>query len=256
MFAKRSLGQNFLTNPAIARTIAGAATLTKSDVVLEIGPGKGILTRELVKRAGRVVAIEKDDALYEGLHSIFADDSARGALTLYHADALKIEPRELGLQSGAFKIVANIPYNITGALIRHFLSNNIQPSTMVLLVQKEVAERILARDGKESILSLSVKAYGTPSIKGIVKAGSFTPAPKVDSAILVVDHISRNHFVNAAHEARFFKYVKAGFAQKRKTLLRNFANANLTSDTVLADLPKEVRAEDVTPSQWIELARH
>ena len=255
---KKSLGQNFLASQAHIRAIADAGELTKGEWVLEVGPGKGTLTKELLSRGTRVVAVEKDDRLIPYLKDIFRDDIGNGHLNIVHADILKTGARSLGLPNRGFKAVANIPYYITGAFLRQILSGENQPSRAVLLVQKEVAERA-ARSTKESLLSLSLKAYGTPRYIRTVPRGAFSPSPSVDSAVLVIEHISRDNFVNARHEKRFFELLKAGFAQKRKYLIRNLEplSSQETLEGAFRTLSVDVRsrAEDIPLSVWLALAR-
>ena len=188
MRPKKSLGQNFLTSQSVVDKIVETANLNPKDVVLEVGPGKGVLTQALLEKAGKVIAVEKDDALIYLLKEKFAQEIKEEKLVLVRGDILKFDFEERGLKKSNYKIVANIPYYITGEFLRSVLSSDIQPSQMVLLVQKEVAERI-ARSKKESILSLSIKVYGEPKYIQIVKAGSFNPAPKVDSAILSIENL-------------------------------------------------------------------
>ena len=157
------------------------------------------------------------------------------------------------LKDGGYKVVGNIPYYITGALFKKFLAAPHQPSTLVFLIQKEVAERI-ARSAKESILSLSVKAYGTPKYIKTVPAGAFSPPPKVDSAILAVENLSRKNFKNAAHEEKFFMLVKKGFAQKRKFLSSNLGPSHSNILQNVGVNPK-ARAEDVPLGAWLEISR-
>lgn len=261
MQAKRSLSQNFLTSSGTAGLLADAVPLNKDSIVLEIGPGKGILTRELLDRARDVVAIEKDDSLFEFLQTEFAKEAGEGRLELVHGDALEFNPIEYGLEEHAYSVCANIPYNITGALLKHFLGNETQPSALAFLVQKEVAERICERDGKGSILSKSVQAYGTPRYVQTVKAGSFHPRPNVDSAIIAVENISRKNFQDAKHEQMFFELVKTGFAQKRKQLMNNIKpiignDDRLRKMFTLCNLPHDIRAEALTLEQWLALAKY
>lgn len=255
MEKKKSLGQNFLKAGSYLRAIADAAHVGAGDTVLEIGPGEGALTKELLARGATVIAVEKDRRLIPFLAEKFATEIAAGTFSLQEADALDISPEELGLSEGTYKLVANIPYYITGALLKKFLSEVSQPSLLVFLVQKEVAERI-AREKKESILSLSVKAYGTPRYVKTVPRGAFAPAPDVDSAILLVSPISRNNFSNREQEKEFFTLVRAGFAQKRKLLKRNIEPV-LGESTLArmqsAGIPENARAEDVPLSQWLAL---
>ncbi len=257
MLKKKSLGQHFLHNRHYVRAIVDAADVEAGDVVLEIGPGGGILTRELLSRGARVVAVEKDHRLIPLLKETFAQEIKDVRLRLIEGDALTLPPRTLKLRAHKFKLVANIPYYITGALFRKFLSGSVQPSSLVFLVQKEVAERI-ARSKKESILSLSVKAYGEVAYAGTVPRGAFSPPPDVDSAILRVSNISRKNFKNATQEKKFFTLLHAGFAQKRKLLRRNIEGVlgkNILEKMSAAKIPEGARAEDVALPQWVALSK-
>lgn len=246
-FAKKSLGQNFLMHSRIAERIALAAKLPEEVTVFEIGPGTGMLTRELLKLAKHVIALEADYALFEKLQIDFAPEIAEGRLELIHGDirTFTIETLPKG-----YVLVANIPYYLTGEIFRMFLTAQNQPSRVTLLVQKEVAERI-ARSKKESILSLSVKAYGTPKYEFTVPRGAFSPAPKVDSAVLTIRDISRTHFPMREAEERFFALLHAGFAHKRKFVRKNLEESGLSA----GDIPEKARAEDVPLSAWLTLSR-
>jgi len=244
-FAKKSLGQNFLMHARIAERIAKTAELAPDAVVFEIGPGTGMLTRELLKLAGKVIALEADGELFEKLQSEFAPEIAESRLELIHGD---IRTFDINTLPAGYVLVANIPYYLTGEIFRMFLAADNQPSAMTLLVQKEVAERI-ARSKKESVLSLSVKAYGTPKLEFTVPRGAFSPAPKVDSAVLTVRSISRKHFTSRAEEERFFTLIHAGFAHKRKFVRKNLAEAGLSA----GDIPEKARAEDLSLSTWLEI---
>lgn len=253
IFAKKSLGQNFLRSTKALRQIIEAAQIKEGENVLEIGPGEGVLTGELLKAGAKVFAIEKDDRLIPILKEKFDREIKNGTLQLIHKDALEISFGHLGLETGKFKVVANIPYYITGALLPIILSGAIQPSLAVVLVQKEVAVRTIARDNKESILSLSIKAYGKPRIVDTVPAGAFVPAPSVDSAILCIENISKNFFKQkpAISEQDFFEVIKTGFAHKRK-LLR--ANLSVPEEVLIgAGLSALSRAEDLTLIDWRKL---
>lgn len=257
MKAKKSLGQNFLNSDKALMSIIDAADVNAHDVILEIGPGRGILTEKLVILAAKVVAVEKDDELYKFLQEKFSDEIRKGRLDLIHGDILHFNPHSLEFyEDFNFKIVANIPYNITGAIIRKFLSADYQPEIMVILVQKEVAERI-ARDKKESILSLSVKAYGQPKYIETVKAGSFRPIPNVDSAILAIENISKDFFKGFT-EKQFFQIVHAGFKSKRKKLSSNlseiFHKNNVQKAFHKLNMDENIRAEDVNLEIWANLA--
>ncbi len=250
------LGQHFLNAEWVARDLVKSVAVREGEAILEIGPGTGVLTRHLLTTGSRVVAIEKDEALVERLHETFASELSGGTLTLIQGDVRDVVVETLPL-SDSYVVAANIPYYITGEIIRFFLTTPRQPRAMALLIQKEVAERIVARDGKESILSLSVKAYGTPKIIAKVPAECFNPPPSVDSAIILIENISR-HFFSAISEENFFKVVKAGFASKRKVLSGNLKGIIPDASAVLAHigLPEKVRAEDVALKEWRSIVEH
>ncbi len=264
MLKKKSLGQHFLHAKPYLNTVADAAHIKEGETVLEVGPGEGSLTSVILERGAKVVAIEKDSRLISVLRERFAGKD----FEVIEGDALELpEDRSLapwskdGPQS-SYKIVGNIPYYITGALFKKFLTAQNQPSTLVFLIQKEVAERIVGnpkqrrgtRSKKESILSLSIKAYGTPKYIKTVPAGAFSPPPKVDSAILAVENISRKNFESSAHEAKFFELVKKGFSQKRK-FLKNNLGPDYYGFLQKARIDDRARAEDVPLEKWLELAR-
>ena len=258
MRAKKSLGQNFLKSEKALSSIVDAADVTADDVILEIGPGHGALTERLMFFAGKVIAIEKDDELYEELKKKYEEEISAGKLDLIHGDALEFDPELLRFyENFSYKLVANIPYNITGAIFKKFLSASYQPETMVLLVQKEVAKRIVANDKKESLLSISVKAYGEPRYVEMVKAGSFVPRPKVDSAIIAIENISKDFFEGFSEE-KFFALLRAGFASKRKKLSSNLSNIFDKEKVIEAfeklNLDENARAEDVNIGIWQKLA--
>lgn len=186
MIPKKHLGQNFLTSVPARIAMVKAGEVQEKDTVLEIGPGRGFLTQELLQTGAHVVALEKDSDLLPLLREAF---STYKNFSVIEGDALTFEPTQETLQSTHYKLIANIPYYITGAIISRYLSHKNQPDVMVILIQKEVAERIIARDNKESILSLAVKVYGNPKIIKKVDKGSFNPIPKVDSAILSIQDI-------------------------------------------------------------------
>ncbi|MDB5244487.1 MAG: hypothetical protein JWN18_357, partial [Parcubacteria group bacterium] len=204
---KKSLGQNFLMHARIAERIALTAKLNPEQIAFEVGPGTGMITRELLKVAKHVIALEADFELYEKLQESFKEEITSGMLELVHGD---IRTFDIDSLPKGYAVVANIPYYITGEIFKLFLTARNQPSTMTLLVQKEVAERI-ARSKKESILSLSIKVYGKPKLEFTVPRGAFIPAPKVDSAVLTIRDISRSQFKNREEEERFFALIHAGF---------------------------------------------
>lgn len=260
MKAKKSLGQNFLTAPHVVATMIHAGKVTKHDLVIEIGPGKGALTKKLLEQAKKVLAIEMDRDLVIYLEEKFASEIADKKLILISGDALDFSIQDYLEKGESWKLIANIPYYITGAILRKFLSENPQPSDVVLLMQKEVAERIVKRDGKQSILALSVELYGEAHFIKKVSPASFSPAPKIDSAILHINNLTKKHCKNTAEEDRFFQLVKTGFGHKRKTLKKNL-QAILTSQEITAlfetcHLPEKARAEEVSFPQWICLMKN
>ena len=270
LFAKKSLGQHFLNSKHVLERIITAGNIQPSENILEIGPGTGILTEALLKSGARVVAVEKDDRAYELLKEKFVAEIESKRLELVHGDILDetlLPPISL-LLAPSYALIANIPYYITGAILEKFLEHSPRPSRMVLLVQKEVAERIVARPeqstgkSKESILSISVKVFGTPKIIAKVPPGAFTPPPTVDSAILSIENISSRGFdellkKNPDTISLFFKIVKAGFAHKRKYLKRNLEDVldreHINHIWTLLKLDDKVRAEDLTPSDWVAI---
>ena len=261
--AKKSLGQNFLKSEAILKKIVEAGEVKDTDLVLEIGPGKGALTEKLLGARCKVLAVEKDDDLYEMLKEKFKKEISDGRLNLIHDDILNLEASAYGLEPSAYKIIANIPYNITGAILKKFLAGEYQPKLMVLMVQHEVAQRIMGRTGpssakasagkKENLLSISVKAYGEPKLVVKVDKRYFSPEPAVNSAIIKISGIGRKMFVeNKVNEGIFWQIVKAGFAHKRKKLSGNLKS--LCQGSTLTSLGDK-RAEDLTLTDWISLAR-
>ena len=181
--ARKGLGQNFLVDGSILKKIASAAELTSSDTVIEVGPGLGVLTETLVEQTGKVIAIELDNNLANILKTHFSESNK---VTVLNEDVLKVNPADILGTETNYKVVANLPYYITSAVIRHFLEATVKPTMMVLMVQKEVAQQITAQPGEMSLLSVSVQLYGKPTIVSKVAARCFYPAPNVDSAILKI----------------------------------------------------------------------
>lgn len=257
MKSKKSLGQNFLKSKSALSAMISAGEVTSKDTIVEIGPGKGALTENLLATGATVIAIETDHELVGYLSEKFSVQIFEKKLQLIEADILKFDLSFL--KNKKYKLIANIPYYITGAIIRKFLSSECQPYTMVLLVQKEVAERIVARDGKESILSIAVKVYGSPKLIMKVPARYFSPAPKVDSAIISIADISKNN-LKRINEEMFFKVLHAGFVHKRKMLIGNLNILGISSATIRSIFEKigispSARAETLTIQEWLTLIK-
>lgn len=240
----KGLGQNFLQDNQALQKIAAAADLRPADAVLEIGPGLGSLTRYLALLAASVTAVELDGRLFPALEAALAPYRN---VRLVQGDILKLEPAEL-MPAGDYLVVANIPYYITSAVIRHLLESAARPRRIVLTVQQEVASRICALPGEMSLLALSVQVYGRPQVRAHIPAGAFYPPPKVDSSVLCVD-IYAEPVIPFSLLDTFFALAKAGFSQKRKTL-RNSLSAGLK--LAPAEAEKMLAAAGIEPRRRAE----
>jgi len=253
--ARKGLGQHFLIDEEVLQLITSAAELTPTDVVMEVGPGLGVLTRELAQQAGRVIAIELDGKLADILKQMLASFDN---VTIVNQDILDIDPATLIEKQKAYKVVANLPYYITSPVLRRFLEASAKPEIMIVMVQKEVAEVIVAEPGQRSVLSIGVQFYGNPRIVSYVPAQSFYPAPEVDSAILRIDVYSQPP-VAAADTESFFELVRAGFTASRKQLANSLAQGlGFPKTHVLPFLEKanivpQRRAETLTLEEWVQL---
>lgn len=249
-YTKKDLGQHFLVDDEALMSIVEAADLSKEDKVLEVGPGMGVLTKELCARAGEVVALEFDKAMISIVKTTCIKYQN---LRVENVDVLKYDSSELG----RYKLVANLPYYITSAVLRLFLEGENKPEEMVILVQREVAERICAKPSRMSTLAVSVQFYGNPSIVEIVPRTSFFPAPKVDSAILRIKVYKKPLFDVDKHI--FFRIVKAGFGEKRKQLINSISGGlkldREITETLLKDagIKNMARAESLTMMDWYNL---
>ncbi len=263
-------GQNFLVDDEVLNEIVEAAEVTPADTVLEIGPGIGNLTRLLCERAGFVLSVEKDPQFQQILYNIKKDNRENfryeiaDALTFdYQAALNEFTQRPIRVpisdSSAAYKVVANIPYYITGKILQMFLNAKHKPTEIVVLTQKEVAQNVIAKAGDFSILAISVQLFGLPSIVKIVPAKSFYPAPKVDSAILKIKLFDKPKY-KLQDEKKFFKIVKACFAGKRKQLHNTLtSNLKLPKEKVLEVLTElkinpSARPQELSIEKWIELS--
>lgn len=262
---KKSLGQNFLRSEKAILDIVNSLE-DKTLPVIEIGGGEGVVTGELLKNNFKVIVVELDDRAVELLQEKFAKEISENRLEIIHKDVLKTDfsylistlfvGEGLGVEPISYNLVGNIPYYITGMILRHIFEQEVLPKQAALMVQKEVAERILARDSKESILSLSIKIYGDVSLVSIVKRGSFVPPPKVDSAIFTIKNI-KNPFIDKTQEELFFTIIKTAFRHPRKVALGNLKKylngaTLLKVEKVLTENAcQNKRAEDIPLSVWI-----
>jgi len=253
--ARKSLGQHFLVDKGVLQQVLAAADLNASDTIIEVGPGLGVLTEELIQKADRVIAVELDDKLASILRRRQASSDN---LSVINGDILKLTPSELLGGATDYKVVANLPYYITSAVIRHFLEAEVKPQLMVLMVQREVAEAITAAPGKMSLLSVSVQFYGCPQIAAYAPAAGFYPPPEVDSAVLKIE-VYPQPALPVADVEGFFRLVKAGFAAARKQLANSLAlglEVDKTETLCLlqaAGIEHKRRAETLSLVEWYSL---
>jgi len=275
----KRLGQNFLIDKSVIKKIIKEARLKTKDIVLEIGPGIGTLSQDLSKEAKKLIAVEKDLKMYDILKELLECWNVKN-VELVKEDILKFNPLTYKLKAKSYKVVANLPFYLTAPAIRKFLETKFPPELMILVVQKEVAQRICARPPKMNILAVSVQFYAKPEIISYVSKKSFWPSPKVDSAILRISAINQRR--KSAFNQRFFRIVKAGFSQPRKQLANNlskklelvnevclprslpssppFANARANKERTKSWLLKNniqptQRAETLTIKDWINLTK-
>lgn len=238
---KKSLGQNFLVNPRVVETIIRAARLTETELVVEVGPGMGALTKTLLKHARRVIAVEKDARLHEWLQTELGKEPR---LELIRADALEVAPPQ-----ESYFLVANIPYAITSPLLDHFIRHSPQrlPHRAVVLVQKEVAQKICAKPPDMNVLALHVQTFGDPRIVGRVSKNNFRPRPRVDSAIVRIDFPGKPLPPDLK---KYFDGIHRGFSQKRKMLRAIFPAPRLQK----ASIDPTRRAQTLSIEEWLKLA--
>lgn len=255
---KKGLGQNFLIDTNVLGKIIKAADLKPDDFVLEIGPGLGVLTLELAKKAKKVLAVEKDEKMAEILKNVLKEQNIKNVEVII-GDILKIPSTNYRLLTANYKVVANLPYYITAPVIRKFLESPQKPETMTLMVQKEVAQRITAKPPEMSLLAVSVQFYAKPEIISFVSKKSFWPQPKVDSAIIKLTIEKDGPKIDSE---LFFKIAKAGFSQPRKQILNNFSNGlKLNKEQVALWLLEnkirpERRAETLNMDDWFRLCQN
>jgi len=253
---EKGLGQNFLLDESALQQIVVTAMVTNQDTVLEIGAGLGSLTRHLAMAAGSVIAVELDERMLPPLRQVLAPFNN---VHIVRGDILALDPAQL-IPSGNYLVVANIPYYITSALLRHLLESPRPPARLVLTIQKEVASRICAMPGDLSLLALSVQVYGQPHITAHIPAGAFYPPPKVDSAVLRVDLYPTPRIPYPLLDS-FFRLSKAGFSQKRKTIRNALAGGLGWSTARVGELLQAAqidpfrRAETLSLDEWLRLTQ-
>ena len=259
--AQKKFGQHFLTDPRILESIANAGDVSPEDTVLEIGPGLGHLTRVLARRARRVVAVEIDEELATRLKTEFASTSN---VTIERGDILEYDLIELAgtnlEPAPPFKVIANLPYYITSAILRHLLEATHKPRVIVVMVQRQVAQRLIARPPMMNLLAVSVQCFAQARIVRTVAAGAFYPRPKVDSAVVRLDVLD-TPVIAAPDTARFFDIVRAGFGEKRKQLRNSLAHGlgldPFQMESILAHIHIDPsrRAETLSLDEWAALCR-
>jgi len=255
-------GQNFLINEKIIEKIIEEADLDLNDVVLEIGPGFGFLTRALARKVRQVVAVELDNDLFSICQKLCRDYEN---IKIIQGDILKVDLNKiLGDSIHSYKLIANIPYQITGLILRRFFSKELLPRFAILMMQKEVAERITRKNNKGSILSNVIEFYGQPEFILKVPAGNFIPSPKVDSAIVKI--VSKRFFSDQIIEKELFNLIKSGFSSPRKFLLNNLLACGIMKaenkderravwEKVFEEIKidKQIRAEDLSLADWLKI---
>lgn len=253
---RKSLGQNFLHDPNMLDKIVSIAELTPNDLVLEIGPGTGLLTERIAKAAKQLVSVEVDERLQPVLEEIVAQNPN---LTIRYQDILTLDINKL-YENQPYIVVANLPYYITSAIMRHLLESGHRPTRLVLTMQMEVAERLIAKPDDMSILSVSVQFFGHPQIAARLKPSVFWPRPEVDSAVVRIDTYDQP-IVDVPDSQTFFKVVRAGFGQKRKQLKNSLASGlGLVAEQTAfifddAKIDSRRRAETLTLEEWAQLTR-
>jgi len=258
--ANKRMGQHFLIDRGIHRAIAAAAKLTPEDTVIEVGPGTGLLTTELCASAGEVIAVELDRNMVALLHETFADTPN---VHIVEGDILTLPPEQLLATRStrhptSYKVVANLPYNITSPVLRHFLHSAVLPSVMVVMVQQEVGRAIAAQPGDMSVLSVIVQAFARPSVVRKVSARSFHPAPKVDSLVLRLD-VAESPPIAPSEVSEFLDFVGAGFHSPRKQLRNSFGHGLVATRPFVDDLlarggiEPTRRPETLTVEEWVRL---
>lgn len=254
---EKSKGQNFLVDEDVYESMILSSDLKKDDVVLEVGPGLGILTFKISEKVKKVLAVELDNKLAELLNTLIISKNKKN-IKIFNNDVLKIKGENIE-KLGKYKIVANLPYNITSIFLRKFLSIHNKPEKIVLLLQKEVVDRIIAKPPEMSLLAISVQFYAEVKKNIEVKKESFYPIPKIDSAIIEITPRKNNFFSDYQEEKKFFRLLKIGFSAKRKMLKNNLSlglkiNQKEIENIIFSlGLDSKCRAEELSLNDWIKI---
>jgi 16S rRNA (adenine1518-N6/adenine1519-N6)-dimethyltransferase len=258
---RKSLGQHFLVNRGVLKRIVSAANLSDSDTVIEVGPGLGVLTRELLANAGRVIAVEKDEALATALRDELGSEPrleiVTGDFLTMGAAALL---RDYNIPQG-YKVVANLPYNVATAILRQFFEAPVKPQLLVVLLQREVAKSLAATPGDMGLLAVATQLYAVPELLGVVRPGSFFPPPKVDSSIVRLTVRERPSVVSGDEAGTYLDVVRAGFSAPRKQLANSLGHGMGLPRTETLEVLKEAdispkrRAETLSLEEWARVYR-
>jgi len=255
LIPKKSLGQNFLHDPQILAKIITSANLDEHDTVLEVGPGTGTLTKLIYPKVKEVIAVEKDSRAIEELKNMFQNSSVK----IVEDDIMRFNPLDHGLLVNNYKIVANIPYYITSNFLKIILEDWPQPKLIVLTIQEEVAQRIMAKPPKMNILALAVQFYSNPRITGHISAGSFFPKPNVDSAIITLQ--PKTPPLDLDNAKKYFSLIKSAFAEKRKQLAKvlgqklNIPKERIGEMLICIGIRQDARPEILSQDQWLALLK-
>ncbi len=255
--AKKSLGQNFLVDSRVRAKIVDAADISPTDTILEVGPGRGFLTKALAERAGRVVAVELDDGLVPRLQETFTDADN---VEIVHGDARTVDIDCLVGKATKYKVVANLPYYAATPIVRRFLEAAHKPTTLVVMVQREVGQEMTAPPGKMGILSVATQVYGSPRIVASVPPKAFRPSPNVTSAVVRIDTYAEPAVAFDSVES-FFTLVRAGFSTPRKQLHNSLKNGlDIDAEEIMAllgnaEISPTRRAQTLSIDEWRDLYR-
>lgn len=248
----KRLGQHFLKSKKSINIIVNAINTKNSETIVEVGPGKGALTKYLIDKKSNIIAVEKDSNLINALKKKFSNAIKNKKILILQED-IRGDVWKNSITTKKYVVIANIPYYLTGSLIRNMLTSKFPPRAMALVIQKEVAERIIKRDNKESLLSLSVQFFGSPKYIQKISKREFLPPPKIDSALITITNI---HTANETFKKIFFDMISIAFKEKRKTVLKKFNNKKKIQNLLVKNgINEKTRAEDIPFNIWNNVAQ-